>query len=84
MIVCRAVQLTVRIDLNVVQLENPSIVKICCNTQIVMIEEAVEVLESHVITSLAPTTEHLILIGASFPKRVRHVPVMMMSSLLKE
>lgn len=83
MIVCRAVQLTVRIDLNVVQLENPSIVKICCNTQIVMIEEAAEVLESHVITSLAPTTEHLILIGASFPK-IRHVPVMMMSSLSKE
>ena len=26
-------------------------------------EEAAEVLEAHILTSLAPTTEHLILIG---------------------
>ena len=32
--------------------------------QIVIIEEAAEVLEPHVIASLAFTTEHLILIGA--------------------
>ena len=31
--------------------------------KIVVIEEAAEVLEAHVITSLTPSTEHLILIG---------------------
>ncbi|GIY05613.1 NFX1-type zinc finger-containing protein 1 [Caerostris extrusa] len=33
------------------------------NPMIVIVEEAAEVLESHIVTSLAPGTEHLILIG---------------------
>lgn len=31
--------------------------------QIVVVEEAGEVFEAHILASLAPTTEHLILIG---------------------
>lgn len=69
-IVCQAVRLTVPTGLNDARLENASIVKVRCNTQIVMIEEAAEVLESHVLTSLAPTTEHLILTGAPSQKFV--------------
>ena len=31
--------------------------------QVVIVEEAGEVFEAHILASLAPTTEHLILIG---------------------
>ena len=31
--------------------------------QVVLVEEAGEVFEAHILASLAPTTEHLILIG---------------------
>ncbi len=36
--------------------------KVCC-MQIVVVEEAAEVLEAHVLAALAPQTQHLILIG---------------------
>jgi hypothetical protein len=35
----------------------------CCRPQVVIVEEAAEVLEAHILTSLAPTVEHLVLIG---------------------
>ncbi len=35
---------------------------LCC-LQVVIVEEAGEVFEAHILASLAPTTEHLILIG---------------------
>jgi hypothetical protein len=34
--------------------------------QLVIVEEAAEVLEAHILTSLAPTVEHLVLIGDHF------------------
>ncbi len=34
-----------------------------CDAQIVVVEEAAEVLEAHVLAALAPQTQHLILIG---------------------
>jgi superfamily I DNA and/or RNA helicase len=34
--------------------------------QVVVVEEAAEVLEAHILTSLAPTLEHLVLIGDHF------------------
>ena len=36
---------------------------LACALQIVLIEEAAEVMEPHILASLAPSTEHLILIG---------------------
>jgi superfamily I DNA and/or RNA helicase len=33
---------------------------------VVIVEEAAEVLEAHILTSLAPTVEHLVLIGDHF------------------
>ena len=34
-----------------------------CITQVVLVEEAAEVMEIHILTSLAPSIEHAILIG---------------------
>jgi hypothetical protein len=34
-------------------------------SEIVIVEEAAEVLESHVVSALRPSTKHLILIGAA-------------------
>jgi hypothetical protein len=36
---------------------------VLCFLQIVLVEEAAEVMEAHILASLAPSTEHLILIG---------------------
>ena len=40
--------------------------------QVVIVEEAGEVFEAHILASLAPTTEHLILIGD--PEQLRPKP----------
>lgn len=40
--------------------------------QVVVVEEAGEVFEAHILASLAPTTEHLILIGD--PEQLRPKP----------
>ena len=36
---------------------------LCCAVQIVVVEEAAEVLEAHILCGLAPSTQQLILIG---------------------
>lgn len=38
---------------------------------VVLVEEAAEVLEAHVLTALAPSTKHLIMIGA-VPATILH------------
>ncbi|GFS95954.1 NFX1-type zinc finger-containing protein 1 [Nephila pilipes] len=44
----------------------------CTNATIMIVEEAAQVLESHIIASLLPTTQHLILIGDH--KQLRPLP----------
>lgn len=41
--------------------------------RVVMVEEAGEILEAHVLTSLGPNTEHLIMIGEHSPASTWHV-----------
>lgn len=36
---------------------------VALGAKVVLVEEAAEILESHILTSLTPSTEHLILIG---------------------
>lgn len=40
---------------------------LCCAAafRVVMVEEAAEILEAHVLTSLSPETKHLIMIGGA-------------------
>lgn len=52
-----------------------AIATLACLLQVIIVEEAAEVLEAHVLTSLTHTTEHLILIGdhLQLPPKVRRL-----------
>lgn len=44
------------------EIDNDTSLPLCAD-RVVMVEEAGEILEAHILTSMAPSTKHLIMIG---------------------